>query len=245
MEREVNVPEFEFLWENGPRLRLDGEAFSLSTDSVLLSGFVPDKNWQRIIDLGCGAGVLPVLLSHRFPRAAVCGIELQEASAALCRENMKINGFDESGIIAGDIRNHRTLFGAGEFDLCVSNPPYFAMGSGYEAPRDSRAAARGERFCTLLDICEAAKYLLRWGGSFALVHRPERLSELFCAMTDCLIEPKRLRMVQHKAASAPGLVLVEGRRGGKPGLSVEKPLILANDDGTDSEEIKELYHRQS
>jgi len=237
------MPEFEFLWENGPKLCMPDGSFKVSTDSVLLFSFVSGKNPKKAVDLGCGGGILPVLMSHKFTNARICGIEIQEEQASLARGNLEANSFDASGIVTGDLRQHRGIFAAGEFDLVLSNPPYFPVGSGAEAPLDSRGAARDERFCTIEDICNAAKYLLKWGGCFAVVHRPERLSELFCAMTKNGIEPKRLRMVQYSAGAAPSLVLAEGKRGAKPSLVIEKPLILTEADGTDSEEIKRIYHR--
>jgi tRNA1Val (adenine37-N6)-methyltransferase len=233
---------FDELWPGGPRFRQNGAGFPLSTDSVLLADFAVPFRAKRIMDLGCGAGVLTVLLCAGRPGARVEGIEIQPGAAALCRENLAENGFDASGIVTGDLREHCALFQAGGYDLVVSNPPYFAGGSGYTAPDGGRAAARDERCCTLEDVCRAAKYLCRWGGSFMLVHRPERLSEIFCTMTACSLEPKRLRMVQYKAQSAPSLVLIEARRGGKPGLSVLPPLILT-ENGEDTGEVKKIYHR--
>ena len=108
-----------------------------------------------------------------------------------------------------------------------------------------RAHARDERTCTMQDICTAMAYLTRWGGSAALVHRPERLSELLCALTAAGLEPKRLRTVARTADAAPSLVLVEARRGGKPGLRILPPLALCAPDGTDSEEIRRIYHRRT
>ena len=108
-----------------------------------------------------------------------------------------------------------------------------------------RAHARDERTCTMQDICTAMAYLTRWGGAAALVHRPERLSELLCALTAAGLEPKRLRTVAYKADAAPNLVLVEARRGGKPGLTVSPPLALCTPDGADSDEICRIYHRRT
>ena len=235
------MEDFDELWPGGPRFRQGG--FRLSTDSVLLAAFARGIRAGNIVDLGCGAGVLTVLLSAARPSARICGVELQSGAAELCRENMRENGFDAGGILCADLREHRALFPAGSFDLVISNPPYFAENSGLTAPQPGRAAARDERFCTLGDLCAAAKYLCRWGGSFALVHRPERLSEIFCTMTANGLEPKRLRLVQYKEGAAPNLVLVEARRGGKPSLTIEPPLILTDGKGNDSPEVREIYHR--
>ena len=233
---------FHDLWPGGPKFKQTDAAFPLSTDSVLLADFAGKIKARRILDLGCGAGALCVLLRVSHPDAEIGGIEVQPEAAALARENLEGNGFDASGIVTGDLREHRTLWKAGAFDLVVSNPPYFPAGSGKRAPNPSRAAAR-EESCTPDELCAAAAYLCKNGGAFALVHRPARLSELFCAMTAHGLEPKRLRLVQYRAGYAPNLVLIEGRRGGKPGLDIEKPLILC-DDGGESEEYKRIYHKE-
>ena len=238
------MPEgFERLWEGGALFRQGEGAFKLSTDSVLLAHFVGKKQVKSFIDLGCGAGVLTLLLKSAMPKAYCAGIDIQPESAELCRENLRVNGYEDSGILTGDLREHRSLYRAESFGLVVSNPPYFAAGSGFTAPAESRAIARDERFCTLSDLCAAAKYLCRYGGYFCLVHRPERLSEIFVELTKNGLEPKRLRMVQHHEGSAPNLVLIEARRGAKPELSIEPPLIMTAPGGGDSAEIKEIYHR--
>ena len=234
---------YDELWPGGPRFLQTADGFPLSTDSVLLAHFVAGVRADRIMDLGCGAGVLTVLLHVSHPAADIGGVELQPRAAKLCRQNLESNGYGSSGILTMDLREHRAFLEAGGYDLVVSNPPYFAVNSGLSAPDDRRAAARDERFCTLDDVCAAAAYLTRWGGAFAIVHRPERLTELFGALTSHGLEPKRLRMVQHRVCSAPNLVLVESRRGGRPGLSVEAPLLMCAADGADSTELKQIYHR--
>lgn len=235
---------FDELWAGGPRFMQRGGGFRLSTDSVMLADFVNVKKARRCLDLGSGAGVLCVLLAAKAPDMCITGIELQEDWAELSRVNLKENGMDSHvDIITGDLRQQVRLLPAGSFDLVVSNPPYFSVNSGYSAPDESRAAARDERSCTLWDVCFAAGWALRWGGSLCIVHRPERLSEIFCSMTANGIEPKRLREVCPKAGRAPSLVLVEGRRGGKSGLSFEPPLILTDDNGLDSAEARRIYRR--
>ncbi|MCD7786494.1 MAG: methyltransferase [Oscillospiraceae bacterium] len=232
----------EALWPGGPLFCQTADGFPLSMDSVLLAHFLSGVRAKRIMDLGCGAGALTVLLCVSHPGAAVEGIEIQPEAAVACRKNLAANGYDTAAIRTGDLREFRTLLPPGAFDLLAANPPYFPPGRGRSAPDNSRAAAREERTCTLEELCAAAEYLLRRGGAFGLVHRPERLSEIFCAMTRHGMEPKRMRLVQYKAAYAPNLALIEARRGGKPGLNIEKPLILCDETGGDSAEMREIYH---
>ncbi|MFB0921231.1 MAG: methyltransferase [Oscillospiraceae bacterium] len=235
---------FDELWRGGPRFMQTEQSFKLSTDSVLLSDFANMKRVKSCLDLGSGAGVLCVLLAVKNPNAIITGIEIQPDFAELSRRNLSENGMElRTGIINADLRECRSLIKAESFDLVVSNPPYFAENSGYSAPASHRASAREEKNCTLAELCAAAKWALRWGGSFALVHRPERLSEVLCEMTEAGIEPKRLRMVSHSALKAPSLVLVEGRRGGGKGLKIEAPLILTNADGSDTDEAQKIYKR--
>ncbi|MCD8254559.1 MAG: methyltransferase [Oscillospiraceae bacterium] len=236
------MPSFDELWPNGPKFKQSSDGFRLGTDSVLLADFAARGRHKNIIDLGCGAGVLTVLLQSAYPSARVVGIEIQPAAAELARENMAVNGY-AGEIITGDIRCHRALFAAGSFDLVVANPPYFPLSSGMPSPDEQRAGARGERECMLSDVCQAAAYLCRWGGSFSLVHRPERLAEVFSALRENGLEPKRLRCVQHRQSAPPNLVLIEARRGAKPTLEFAAPVRLTNADGSESEESKRIYRR--
>ena len=237
------MADFEQLWQGGP-LFAQAEHFRLSTDCVLLADFANISGAKRGIDLGCASGAAALLLLSRSETLHMTGLEIEAEAAALAAENMAVNGLsDRSRIVCGDIRKHRALFRTGSFDLVAANPPYFPVGSGPLSPDEKKAAARGEQQCSLDDICTAAAYLCRTGGSVCFVHKPERLSELFCCMSAHGIEPKRLRLVCHKAGSAPNLVLAEGRRGGKPGLHIEPLLILRNPDGSETEEVRKIYHR--
>lgn len=237
------MAEFVELWQGGP-VFAQAEHFRLGTDCVLLSDFVNTSGAKRGIDLGCASGAIALLLLARSPKLSMTGLEIMPEAAELARENMAANGLSgRCEIVTGDIRRHRELFRAGSFDLVVANPPYFPLGSGYISPDSARAAARGELQCTLEDICSAAAFLCRSGGSFCLVHKPERLSRVFCAMSAAGIEPKRLRLVSHRQGTAPSLVLIEGRRGRRPGLKIESELILTAPDGLESEEMRRIYHR--
>lgn len=239
----IHSPIYDDLWP-GTRFLPASAGFPLGTDSVLLADFARGSGKIRsVADLGCGAGVLTVLLLQKFPDSRAFGIEIQPEACDACRENLALNGLGHrADIRLGDLREKNDLPPAGSFDLVAANPPYFAVASGYSAPAESRAIARDERSCTLTDVCRAAAYLCRWGGAFAVVHRPERLSELLYAMTAAGLEPKRLRFVSPRSDRAPSLVLAEGRRGGKPGLAILPPLVLQNADGTDTAEIRRIYH---
>ena len=137
-----------------------------------------------------------------------------------------------------------TALPAGSFDLAVCNPPYFPPSAGPLPKEEARRTARTEEACTLEDVCRAAGRLLRWGGAFCLVHKPERLTDLLCALRGEGLEPKRLRLVSLRPERAPSLLLLEARRGGKPGLAVEKPLILENPDGSPTAELNRIYFRE-
>jgi len=237
------MPTPETLWPGGPRF-LQAAHFRLGTDSVLLADFVNTAGAGRGIDLGCASGINMLLLLSRTSALHMTGLEIVPEAAELARENMALNGLTgRSEIVTGDIRGHRALFRAGSFDLVVCNPPYFPQGSGALPQDRDRAAARSELLCTLPELCAAAAYLLHTGARAFFVHRPERLSALFVCLANVGLEPKRIRLVCRDAGSAPSLVLVEARRGGKPGLTMEPSLFLQNPDGTESAEYRRIYHR--
>ena len=238
------MPDFIPLWPGGPVFAQDAHA-PLGTDSVLLADFVRLRGARRGIDLGCASGAVALLLLSRGGTLHMTGLERRPEAAALAEENMARNDLAaRSRIVTGDIRQHRALFRAGSFDLVAANPPYYPLGSGALSPDPDRASARGETDCTLEELCAAAAWLCRTGGSVNLVHKPERLPALFGAMSAHGIEPKRLRLVCYRAAAAPSLVLVEGRRGGKPGLQIEPALLLTDAAGNESAELRRIYHRQ-
>ena len=146
-------------------------------------------------------------------------------------------------VVTGDLRAHRAFLTAGAYDLVVANPPYYPSGSGKLPQSKMFGTARSEQSCTLADVCAAARFLTRWGGRFALVHKPERLTDVIRALTDHDLEPKRLRFVQNRADSSPSLLLIESRRGGNSSVTIEPPLLLTDGNGNDSNEIKRIYHR--
>lgn len=230
----------EEVLHNGSVLRHD--AFRLGTDSVLLSQFSTLPKNACVADLGSGCGTLGLLLCARDGTCRVTGVELDEAAHRLAAENIARNGLNgRMTALCGDVREIQTLLPAGGFDCVISNPPYFPAGSG--KPSTRAASARSELTLTLAELCRAAAWLLPSGGRFALVHRPERLCDIFCALRECRLEPKRLRFVRHSAASPACMVLIEARRGGKPGLSYDPDFIEFHPDGTETDEYRAAYHR--
>lgn len=237
------MSDWENLWPGGPVFRQAAHV-RLGTDCVLLADFVNAAGAARGVELGCASGAAMLLLLSRAPALHMTGVEIVPEAAELARENLCLNGLEARGsVVTGDIRDHRALLPAGGFDLLVCNPPYFPAGSGALPREADRAAARAELLCTLEQICAAAAWALRTGGRAFFVHRPERLAELFVCMTAADLAPKRLRLVCRDAGAAPSLVLVEGRRSGKPGLVIEPALCLQNPDGTESAEYRRVYHR--
>lgn len=228
------------LWLGGPSYT-DDPTFKITTDSVLLAHFASGNIFARCMDLGCGGGLLSVLLHDSCPEAVFDSADIREEAVRVCKENYSANNI-RGQVSCVDVRMHRELGNPGSYDLVVCNPPYF-YGSK-QSPDPGKAAARGSSLSPA-QFSGAASYLLKRGGEFCLVHKPEYLTDIFAAFRLADIEPKKLQMVCHKADSAPSLVLVSGRRGGKAGLAALPCLILCNADGTPTDEIRKIYHMRS
>jgi len=187
--------------------------FPLGGDALALGRFAAVKPGHRVCDLGTGSGALLLLLARRAEGLSLTGVELDPLSARIARENLETNHL-AGEIICGDLRT--IPLPAGSFDLVVSNPPYFPVGSG-----KSGGPARSEEFCSLEELCTAAGRLAKNGGRFALCHRPERLVDVLCALRGHDLEPKRLKLVSHGPGYSPSLLLAEAVKQGKPGLNIE------------------------
>ena len=187
--------------------------FPLGGDSLALGAFAAVKPRWRVCDLGTGSGALLLLLARRAEGLSLTGVELDPLSAQTARDNLLENNL-AGEIVEGDLR--QAILPAGGFDLVISNPPYFPVGAG-----TSGGSARSEESCTLNELCTAAARLVKNGGRFALCHRPERLTDVLCALRAHGLEPKRLKLISHSPGYPPSLVLVEALRQGKPGLVIE------------------------
>ena len=224
------------LWPGGPLYTGDG----VSGDSLALADFAMSIPGERVCDLGCGSGILLLLLAWQRPELSLYGVELRPAAAGECRRNAAVNGLSERFTVAeGDLR--AAPFPAGSMDLVIANPPYFPRGRGAVSPDADRAAMRTES-ASLPELCAAAAKLLRREGAFALVHRAERLAEVFAALGEAGLEPRRLRFLAGDPGSAPGLFLCEARPGAAPGLTTEPTLFQRGPDGTETEEYRKICH---
>jgi len=206
-------------------------AHTFGSDAVLLADFAAPKPRERCADLCSGCGIISLLwMSCPNPPKEATAIDIQtEAVRQIMLSAQKSNLESKLMPMQADLRDPTSL-GHGCFDLCTCNPPYRAVGTGIISQSDSDRAARHETMCTLDDVCRAAAYMLRFGGRLCMCHLPERLVDVLATMRAHAIEPKRIRFVQQRADSPPWLVLIEGKRGAKPFVTVEAPIIIENGD---------------
>jgi tRNA1Val (adenine37-N6)-methyltransferase len=218
---------------------LDGYRFSM--DAVLLADFVRARTVRNMADLGAGSGVVGILLARRYPKAEVTLVELQKGLHSLCERNIKENSLeDRVRALRADIREL-----AGELtglDLVVSNPPFRRPGSGLLSEGEEKIIARHEVALTLPELARAASGMLKARGRFCLVYLPERLADAVQTLRESRLEPKRVRFVHGRMGSEARIMLLEAVRQGRPGMKVEPPLIVYEDDGkTYTREVRRMY----
>ncbi|MBD5506593.1 MAG: tRNA1(Val) (adenine(37)-N6)-methyltransferase [Lachnospiraceae bacterium] len=230
------------LQRNGYRIIQDPERFCFGMDAVLLSGFATVKDGARVLDLGTGTGIIPLLLSAKTGAAHLTGLEIQADSADMARRSVALNGLEEKiDIVTGDIKEAGRIFDAASFDVITCNPPYMIGRHGLKNPEDAKAIARHEILCTLEDVAEQTAKLLKPGGKFFMVHRPFRLAEIMVTLKKYKLEPKRMQLVYPFVDKEPNMVLLEAARGGRPRMTVEKPLIVYREPGVYMAEIYDIY----
>ncbi|MBQ8469472.1 MAG: methyltransferase [Clostridia bacterium] len=222
------------------------EDHGVGTDAMLLAHFAAPAGKGPVLDLGTGCGILPLLWKRDGVTAELYGLDIQEKgidqfrrSLLLCEED----GVDTTNLhpVLGDLRLIEDYdLPLGTFRTVTMNPPYKPVDTGILSKTPAEQIARHETMCTVYDAAAAAEKALNFGGNFAICHRPERLADVLEAFRAHSIEPKRLRFVQKRADTAPWLFLLEGKKGGKPFLKVEPPLLIQNSDGTDSDELLEI-----
>ena len=230
------------LQRNGYKIIQSPEKFCFGMDAVLLSGFASAPEGGRVLDLGTGTGIIPILMAAKTDAKELIGLEIQEESADMAQRSVIYNDLqDRVRIVQGDIKEAGQLFDAASFDVVTSNPPYMIGGHGLKNPEGPKAIARHEVLCDLEDVIRAAARCLKSGGKFYMVHRPFRLAEIMVLMHEYKVEPKRMQLVYPYADKEPNMVLLEAVRGGNSRMTVEPPLIIFDRPGEYSREIKDNF----
>jgi len=230
------------LERNGYEIIQNSEKFCFGMDAVLLSGFARVKDGERVLDLGTGTGIIPILLEAKTNASHISALEIQEESVDMARRSVAWNHLeDKITIHQGDIKQASEIFGAATFDVVTCNPPYMIGQHGISNPDDAKAIARHEVLCSLDDVVREAAKVLKPGGNFFMVHRPFRLAEIITTLVKYKLEPKRMQLVYPYVDKEPNMVLIEANRGGKSRMTVMKPLIVYQEKGVYTPEIYDIY----
>lgn len=220
----------------------DPGLFCFGIDAVLLSDFAACRPGDKVLDLCCGNGIIPLLIYVRMPGIRITGLEISERSAGLAQRSVALNGLeDHIDIRIGDIKEAAGIFRHASFDAVTANPPYMKGQSGLTNRSSAVAEARHELSMDFDDLCAAAAHCLKSSGKFYLVHRPARLAELITVLKKHGLEPKRMRLVHPAADKDANLVLIESVKGGRTQMQVMPPLVVYGDDGRYTQEIYRIY----
>jgi len=217
----------ENLGEKGLQIIQTRNSYNFSVDPLLLANFVKIKNYEKIIDLGTGSGIIPLLISDKRKGLSIYGIEIQEELFHMARRSVELNNLQNNiTIICEDYRNIKKIFENGKFDVVISNPPYISIGHGIINPLNSKAIARHEIKGDLEDLISMSNYLLKNKGRIYLIYKSSKLIKLITTLKKYNIEPKTMRFIHHQQEKESDLVLLEGLKSGKGELKIENPLFI-------------------
>lgn len=220
--------------------------FKFGTDAVLLSDFAKDIHADSVMDLCTGTGIVALLLSAKTNAQRICAVEIQESIAQMAQRSVELNGLENRVFIkCGDLKNCVADYGKRSFDLVTCNPPYMRAGAGVPNETDSKLISRHEVMCTLEDVIKTASELVSVSGHLVMVHRPSRLCDVLYLMRKYETEPKRIRFVHKNAVEAPVLFLADGLYKGKSDVKILPPLIMYDENGEETEELKRIYNRRN
>jgi len=230
--------------QNGYSIIQKSDAFRFGVDAVLLADFANIKHQHSVVDLGTGTGIIPILLYAKKKPSHITAVEIQRDMAEMAERSVRLNGLEDSiRVVCMDLKEAPGILGKAMYDCVVTNPPYVKKECGIRNPSESKAIARFEIMCSLEDVLQTAKDLLKPGGKFFMVHRTDRLADIIYEMRSRGIEPKRIRFVHPSIGKRPNLLLIEGARGGNKELKFMDPLYIYNDKGEYTEEIHRIYGR--
>ncbi|WMJ77564.1 MULTISPECIES: tRNA1(Val) (adenine(37)-N6)-methyltransferase [unclassified Sedimentibacter] len=243
MEVELRENEkIEDLQCNGLKIIQNKSWFCFGMDAVLLTNYCDIKNNSKIVDLGTGTGIIPILLSGKRNYSKAYAVEIQEEVAEMARRSVGLNNLqDKIEVLNIDLKNALDHMEPNSFDAVISNPPYKLGNSGIVNPSDKKAISRHEIMCSLEDVISTAASLLKQYGRFYMVHRPDRLADIMCLFRKYRLEPKQIRFVHPRSAAKPNMMLIRASKNGNPELKFDPPLYIYGDDGNYTNDVYEIY----
>ncbi len=227
------------LFVHGWKIYQDPDGFCFGTDAILLASFAAEKCFHTAVDLCCGTGILPLLLAANDCAQQVYGVDISPSCTDLAKKSVELNGLNQRVTVLCEDLNETSLPG-GKFDLVTANPPYFLPGTG-KTSRQTVESSRREESCTFSDVAAAAARLLRFGGRFCFVFKPERLAEAMSVCQGLKLEPKVLRLIYPRSDRTPELFLMECKKGAAPGLKCEAPFVLYDESGKETAQFQSVH----
>lgn len=242
MEGLLENERIDDLQRNGLKIIQKTDGFCFGMDAVLLSGFAHVKRGEKVLDMGTGTGIIPLLLSAKTQGERFTALEIQKEIAEMAARSVAMNHLeDKIEIVNGDIKEASRIFGGASFDVVTTNPPYMNDAHGLKNPTEVKAISRHEVLCTLDDVVREGAKVLKSGGRMYMVHRPHRLIEIITAMKQYKLEPKRMCMVHPFKDKEANMVLIEAVKGGGSWLKMEAPIIVYKEPGVYTDEIYSIY----
>lgn len=242
MESLLENERIDDLQRNGLKIIQKTDGFCFGMDAVLLSGFAHVKRGEKVLDMGTGTGIIPLLLSAKTQGEHFTALEIQKEIAEMAARSVAMNHLeDKIEIVNGDIKEASRIFGGASFDVVTTNPPYMNDAHGLKNPTEVKAISRHEVLCTLDDVVREGAKVLKSGGRMYMVHRPHRLIEIITAMKQYKLEPKRMCMVHPFKDKEANMVLIEAVKGGGSWLKMEAPIIVYKEPGVYTDEIYSIY----
>ena len=242
MEGLLENERIDDLQRNGLKIIQKTDGFCFGMDAVLLSGFAYVKRGEKVLDMGTGTGIIPLLLSAKTQGEHFTALEIQKEIAEMAARSVAMNHLeDKIEIVNGDIKEASRIFGGASFDVVTTNPPYMNDAHGLKNPTEVKAISRHEVLCTLDDVVREGAKVLKSGGRMYMVHRPHRLIEIITAMKQYKLEPKRMCMVHPFKDKEANMVLIEAVKGGGSWLKMEAPIIVYKEPGVYTDEIYSIY----
>ena len=242
MEGLLENERIDDLQRNGLKIIQKTDGFCFGMDAVLLSGFAHVKRGEKVLDMGTGTGIIPLLLSAKTQGEHFTALEIQKEIAEMAARSVAMNHLeDKIEIVNGDIKEASRIFGGASFDVVTTNPPYMNDAHGLKNPTEVKAISRHEVLCTLDDVVREGAKVLKSGGRMYMVHRPHRLIEIITVMKQYKMEPKRMCMVHPFKDKEANMVLIEAVKGGGSWLKMEAPIIVYKKPGVYTDEIYSIY----